>query len=774
MYHYLNLTPDGFNGLFYGNAFILAYYSDIRKQIEILNQNSGLISSGCSAVFIDREKNIWISNYRGVSKIPSRLFATYTVQHGLRDTEVSAIEEYKPGQRVFGHEGVLTFYDGKDFSYLNLSTSPHKKGIPDRVMDISTDNQGNIYVAALMLGLLKISPDKSIECLFKPNNQFQAVNSVVVNKNNEIFFSTQNGFYEIQDNIPIRIGTDKYKEYRFRKLFTDVDETIIIATQYIGLLEYSDGNWKQYVSGQGERFNDIYGYYKDSSGSTFVGTYGGVCQVINDSLVNSVDFTINLDRPVYLVFKDNSNRFWFGTNNGLYCYDSSRKYHFTMKEGLAGNEINRDACIQDEYGNLWFGTDNGLSRYQEKYKHNLETTPPPFVELDYMVSDLDTLDPNTDLKMPYFKNNLVFHFNILSFIDENETRVQTKLSGFDTSWSEKFRSYDNTVRYNNLPPGKYIFCIKARNAIQKWSDVLCSRTITIENPFYLSWWFILLMLIIAALLIYFLVTFFTQKRIAYLMARQINERTMQLKNSERKLKKLNKTKDKFFSIIAHDLRSPFNSIVGFSEMLSEENETLSKKERLSISRHIYTSANLAFDLLENLLAWARAQEGKIPFNPEVFDVNNTIQENVVLFTNQAHHKSIGLINLSNKKQPVYADVDQVRTVLRNLISNAIKFTPIGGKIVIISRLKIDKVQICIKDTGIGMPDEIRENLFKPDEKIGREGTSKEKGTGLGLILCKEFIEMNNGRIWVNSKNEEGSTFCFTLPAADKDSQGVGK
>ncbi|MFZ1289467.1 MAG: PAS domain S-box protein [Melioribacteraceae bacterium] len=235
-------------------------------------------------------------------------------------------------------------------------------------------------------------------------------------------------------------------------------------------------------------------------------------------------------------------------------------------------------------------------------------------------------------------------------------------------------------------------------------------------------------------------------------------------DSETRLKELNASKDKFFSIISHDLRSPFTSIIGFAEVMVEDLDNLSKDEIKEFTNSIYKSSKNVQNLLENLLQWSRIQTGRIEFNPINFEINNLINDVMALYQVNAARKKITLVNLVEKQIKVNADKFMIDTVLRNLISNSIKFTPQGGNIKINAEdLGNDNITISISDSGVGIKEEIIDKLFKIDSHITTRGTEKEKGTGLGLILCKEFIEKHNGKIWVESKIEQGSKFKFTLP-----------
>ncbi len=243
---------------------------------------------------------------------------------------------------------------------------------------------------------------------------------------------------------------------------------------------------------------------------------------------------------------------------------------------------------------------------------------------------------------------------------------------------------------------------------------------------------------------------------------QKNTREIIIK-SEQRLKELNATKDRFFSIISHDLKSPFNSIFGFTSLLKDEYDDFDDNERKQFINHIHKSSESAFKLLENLLMWAMSQQGKIEIKKEHTDLKQLISDAVSPYMPGAIKKEITFTNSVSENIIVDVDKQTIRTVFANLISNAIKFTPNNGCVSIDVALIDGFVKIKISDNGVGISQDNLSKIFKIDESLSTLGTNNEKGTGLGLSLCKEFVEKNGGKIWVQSEVGKGSTFIFTLP-----------
>ncbi len=236
-----------------------------------------------------------------------------------------------------------------------------------------------------------------------------------------------------------------------------------------------------------------------------------------------------------------------------------------------------------------------------------------------------------------------------------------------------------------------------------------------------------------------------------------------LKESEIQLRQLNADKDRFISILGHDLKNPFNNILGFSEVLTDEIDSLKIDEIEDIAKNIYKSAQIINKLLEDILMWAKAQQGKISFNPQNLNFADICKHTVDILKPNANAKNITVVYPATHNLNVFADTDMLKTVLRNLFSNAIKFTDNGGVININAKQNDSTITISVSDNGVGIPPENLPKLFDISEVLTTKGTAKETGTGLGLLLCKEFVEKHGGKIWVESEVGKGSDFKFTLP-----------
>lgn len=244
--------------------------------------------------------------------------------------------------------------------------------------------------------------------------------------------------------------------------------------------------------------------------------------------------------------------------------------------------------------------------------------------------------------------------------------------------------------------------------------------------------------------------------------------TLQQKNEE--LAALNASKDKFFSIVAHDLKGPFLPLLGNLELLSDMADKIEPTEIKKMASSSHWAAKRTFELLEDLLQWARMQMGRMEYNPEVLELHNIVLQAIEVLLQTADAKRIHLQSEVEAGITVYADENMLTTIIRNLTNNALKFTPEEGSVTIRAQpYQTDNmddrefIQIAVVDTGIGIDQEAQEKLFKVGSQYSTKGTKNEAGTGLGLLMCKEMIEMNEGQIWLESQLGQGTTVYLTVP-----------
>ena len=250
------------------------------------------------------------------------------------------------------------------------------------------------------------------------------------------------------------------------------------------------------------------------------------------------------------------------------------------------------------------------------------------------------------------------------------------------------------------------------------------------------------------------------------LRRHVAKQTRLLKERTERLEDLNATKDKLFSVIAHDLKSPFNTILGLSGLMLKNNSHYDTTQSKKLIKHIHHSAQKTLTLTENLLSWAQSQTGQIKFEPKTMRLKEAVEQAVGVAEGSARVKSIALYFTQVPDIEIHADKNMLQSILYNLISNAIKFTHTKGKVEINAESQEDRVRVIVSDNGVGMDAATKSRLFHTDSGTTK-GTANEEGSGLGLLLCKDFVEKHDGTIWVESEPGNGSHFHFTIPSRQK-------
>lgn len=531
---------------------------------------------------------------------------------------------------------------------------------------------------------------------------------------------------------------------------------------------------------------------------------------------------------VFSLVLDKEGRIWFTSTEGFGCFDPDvdtvAPQIFDRNVGIIGYEfIERSAKLLSD-GTVLLGSANGFVAFDSKQlRKPLGVPRPRIIELTIFNKKVQANDSFAIITRPIEETDTIvlkheqsvisFTVSSLKFISAEKCRYAYFLEGFDDKWNDI--QTERKIYYTNLNPGTYSLWIKASNSEQVFSKPYKQLTIVVLPPWWKTWWFQVLgcLFVLAVFLTIYLTRVLMLKRRNALLNAKVHERTQMLVEVNEELQALNdeiqkqyitlqeheheiefknlhlqqsneeiqaqkeelesknlqlaelvRMKDKFFSIIAHDLKNPLNALIGFSDLLLA-NEDYSKEKRQKFTKLINESANHLYALLVNLLDWARSQTNSVQLSFEPIAISTVIAETIELLAEQAMSKNVSIINMVD--QTVMVDVDKVTisTAFRNLVSNAIKFTASGGTIIVSIQVETTMVIVCVSDNGVGMTEAQLSKIFMIDSHNTTLGTANEKGTGLGLILCKEFIEKNGGKIWVKSELNKGSDFYFSIPKA---------
>ncbi len=772
------IVEDADKKIYMGNKVIKFSFDQKTGKFETFGKNKGFASEGGTFVFVDLEHNIWFADHRGVDKITYHPFTNYYKSTGMLEDEVTAIVEYEPGKFVFGHNSGFSLFKDDVFTPVRFKNNARGTDVVARVLDLLVDDVGNIWAAAGFYGLIKISPDGSYTEVASKGGSATALAyskeyGLLVATSNGIFSYKNGELHEFDPSAPLK---------NFRKIYIFDDK--IYLTSQLGLFQLLDGKIIQLVKDKNPLVSSTYSLFREEDGSILVGSETGLYLFKNGVLTKFERAGFSLNRSVYFIIKNHQKDYWFGTVDGLTRWDGgSTIYNYSVEDGLSGYEMNRSAAVLDSENRFWIGTNTGLSSYSIGIERKSIPAPKLFL------STLETADGTFyDLNKPNFiphdENTLQFTFRGVSFRNENTIEYRIKLEGFDKDFYTLKQAQLYSIRYPNLPSGEYRLIVMAKNRLSVWSDPVYSASIVIEKPFYLKLWFlffaVVIFVIIYLLVLKFLLTHREQARLEIM----VNSRTKELADSELKLKhtldgleeevkqrtleldNLNRTKDKIFSIISHDLRSPFMSILGFSEILEDELDEMDKSEIRATVEKILVSSRNTVSLVDGLLEWSRLQIGGLI--PEHKDVNmgKIIHDVLELFHPQLSKKSITLRTNIEDDIHIFTDENIVKSVVSNLLSNAIKFTNPEGIVSVSAKKSGEEIILIVEDSGIGMNAEMVENLFTLTGIKSRKGTANEKGTGLGMNITHDLLKKTGGNITVESSPGEGTRFTVIFRNSD--------
>ena len=492
--------------------------------------------------------------------------------------------------------------------------------------------------------------------------------------------------------------------------------------------------------------------------SIFIGSSLGLIKYI-DSKVERVDLGQYTEKEVVAVAKDKRGDLWISGSKGVFRKSGDNINLFSTEDGLPSKISYEGNMLVDSRGVLWIGTSNGLSYADANQKIKKSPKPLAYGVLDedhtLLSNGKNVVNKNTtvllnvsSLLYPQSKN--LFEYSI----NNGLTRENTWLP----------LTTKNQILISDLKVGNYQLNLRTKHTGNYFWSEETIMFVRVDEVWYLRWYSLVVYILFLFVLVYF--TYVTSKIRAHKrmlnLRRLINENTKDLKLLNQELETANMAKDKFISILAHDLRNPFNAIRGFSQILVDHSEVLDNDEKQELIEMIYKSSDDTFKLLENLLEWANVQKGNLKANPESLNLRILMQNNLEIHQKLA---AVKRIKIEGKFQDLFiiADKHMLDAVIRNLISNAIKYSNSGDTINLEIKEIGDMAMIKIMDHGVGMSKERMNQLFRLDTISSTVGTSDETGTGFGLMLSKEFIDLNGGKIEVTSEKDMGTVFSVYLP-----------
>ena len=775
-----------------GINFLVEEKQNIHGYKSMPGDDRYLNSNEIWAFWIDQKGDIWIGTENGGINILNRKTGRFRYlmqqkgnQNSLSGNCIKALlDDGKNNLWIGTYGGGIDVLNRKTGNFKHYSNNPvDSTSLSDnRVWSLLRDSNNDIW-AATGKGLNKFNPATGTFTHFRKLVEDQQVNFLFEDNDHNLWIGASKLIvYNLKDKKITQLKeTARYMLQDSRKRYW-------IANSNLGIALYSKE--KEFIR-----------YYNEK-----------------DGLANNQTLTIQ---------EDNEHFLWISTTNGLSKFDPETElfHNYSLNNGFQNNEFTYGAAYKTKEGELLFGGISGFDIF-DPIKIISNNYFPPIVLTDLKIfnksvkigdhkNDILTksISETKEITLNYDQNSIALDFASFDYAKTLGIKYFYFLEGFDKDWNEP--SDNRTATYTNLEPGEYTFHVKTTVSIDRKESIPGpALKIIVLPPFWKTWWFRIMVLFAFGLVIYFAYYLKLklyrekQKELSILVEKRTQEitsankilleqkirieehseelftqsenlkeandllvqnqnliksQTNTIQEANTELTKLNSTKDRIFSIIGHDLRNPFNVVSGFSELLLEDYRNLPPETIEIYLNQISNSSKNGNLLLENLLQWSRNQTGSIAFKPVRLNLLLVAEETYNFVEGTAHKKKIDIKLQIDPDIYIEADENMLKTILRNLLSNAIKFTPENGFITLFSTVKSDHIEVCVSDSGVGIPEDKIPLLFQIETNTSTQGTSHETGTGLGLILCKDFVEKHHGKIWVESEVAKGSQFKFTLP-----------
>jgi signal transduction histidine kinase/ligand-binding sensor domain-containing protein len=473
---------------------------------------------------------------------------------------------------------------------------------------------------------------------------------------------------------------------------------------------------------------------------------------------------------VYCTLRDKQGLIWMGTNQGLIQYNpvTTTVRTFLPEEGVQALEFNRLAFLETRNHEFVLGGINGINIFNpDDIKLRSDLPKPVLLSLsnykNVSTSFYINLRHRQSVTLPENQKSVSFQYLVPDYSTQHSYSVEYQLEGHDPTW---INSVTAEASYPALKPGAYTFRVRTRDNDRTAEANLLQ--LVIRPPFWRQPWFLTTAVVLVAglTLSAFRIQAMTSKRNKERLETLLKERTAEIEKSRAELKALNEKKDLIFSILSHDLRSPLTTLKGFLSLLTDGSSVLTPEQINQYAKSIGNSVSSALDLLDNTLYWSLSQTGSINSSPVPISVNGILVKIYNLYQLTAARKRIDFQLEAAENITAYADENMVYVALRNVASNAIKFTPEGKCVKLSAYRENDRAVICISDEGIGMSPEYVKQVLNQEIVVLKKGTANEKGTGLGLVLCRKFIELNGGSMEIISEENRGTEFRVYLPLSN--------
>ncbi len=764
-----------------------------------ITENEGLSSNWVNSILEDSYGNLWFgTEFGGVCMSDGKTFTHFTHKEGLSSNRVSSILEDSHGNLWFGNydEGGVSMFNGKTFTHFTQMGSNNND-----VRSILEDNHENLWIGTEFGGVGMYDGKTFTHFTEKEGLSGNFVTFILEDSHGNFWFAHQYGGVSMYNGKFFTHFTEKEGLITngVRSIHEDSNGNIWFGTSG-GLSMYNGETFTHFTEKEGLSHNGVISILEDSHGNLWFGTSGGGVSMFNGETFTHFTEKEGLsDNTVLSILADSNNNIWLSTSKGLnrlaFGQDtvSSRKdssfacipeiYTYGLQDGLKDNGFLLNSVLLDSKNRIWWGTNKGLTMLDINHLKTPDELPVMRlnrVDINGQFIDFRHLDDSNGMKLefdsvarfynyplnlelPHNQNHLTFHFSAIDWFAPFKIKYSYKLEGLDDKWSSP--TAEANAEYRNMPYGIYTFKVRAIGAAQKWSEPF-EYTFRIFPPLWFTWW--------AYMTYGFIFLLLVRWYRGFLIKREKVNADLKIKEMEvNKMQELDQMKSRFFANISHEFRTPLTLIQGPIEDLKRDLPDLPVEKTRELLQFMKRNTVRLQHLINQILDISKLETGKVKLQVSEGDLEQFVRTIILSFLSLAESKKIEYVHdLPETSDIVFFDCDKLEKILTNLIYNAFKFTAEGGKIRVSQQYaaastkdKPSHVIIEVADTGRGIP---RKKLDKVFDRFyqGSDSDSRDaEGTGLGLALTKELVDLYRGEISVDSQEGKGSTFTVKLPVS---------
>lgn len=748
-----------------------------RGKIETFSITDGLACGYVFSIHEDRDGNIWIGTLQGgLHRLQETNLAIYTTRNGLSSDVITSLFEDQSGDLWIGTQGggVNRLHAGK----LSLEFTLKREHPTDKITSILKNRIGQFWVGTeSSLTLFKDGNIKNI----KSNDEIfkEYIIDLLEDEKDSILILTNKNLKKFyKERTAAILNYKQGLNHQYQCCTIDHEGVFWIGTYEGGVIRLKGNEIISFTIQKGLAHNVVDCLYEDRDGVLYIGTRGGLSCRIGNKFVNLTTQNGLIDSSVRYIIEDNNNHLWIATRLGICCLDKKELTDFLKgkidnvhplifddSDGIKSPWSEKGIKTRD--GKLWFATDKGLVMIDPaNIKKNV--IPPPVVIEKLNVDGEEVNVARGPVVIPPGKKRLEFDYTALSFIKPQKIKFKLKLLGYDDNWIDVGDA--RTTTYTRLAPGKYTFRVIACNADGVWNEQGASLDFYMQPYWYQTKWALLSFALLFVSGVFLFVKWRSRQlvkekeRLEQVVddrTREIKDKNLQLEEQSGKLQEMDRIKSRFFANISHEFRTPLTLIMGpLQQWLSARPE----KEQQEEMEMMLRNSQRLLTLINQLLDLSRLDSGKMPLAAAPQDIVPFLKGLMAAFASLAQKNDLQLVfGAEVESLVVFFDSEKLEKIFSNLLSNACKFTPAGGRIgLMVKSPGRDTVEIAVRDTGIGMDEEQLAHIFDRFYQVEGTGSRRFEGTGIGLSLVKELVELHRGTITVRSRVGEGSEFTVSL------------